>query len=123
MVRRVVNLLFWRSLSALFLLLGLIGVFVPGLPTVPFLLVAAWAGGKGWPALEAWLLNHPRHGPPIRRWRDHRAVPRRAKWLASASMVLSVVLIVLSTAHVALKVGVALILASVACWLWLRPER
>ncbi len=123
MVRRVVNLLFWRSLSALFLLLGLIGVFVPGLPTVPFLLVAAWAGGKGWPALEAWLLNHPRHGPPIRRWRDHRAVPRRAKWLASASMVLSVVLIGLSTAHVALKVGVALILASVACWLWLRPER
>ena len=123
MVRRVVNLLLWRALAVLCLLLGLLGVIVPGLPTVPFLLVSAWAGGKGWPALEAWLLNHPRHGPPIRRWRDHRAVPRRAKWLASASMGVSVVLIGLSAAHVALKVGVALFLASVACWLWLRPER
>jgi len=123
MVRRVVNLVFWRTLSGLFVLLGLIGVFVPGLPTVPFLLVAAWAGGKGWPALEAWLLNHPRHGPPIRRWRDHRAVPRRAKWLASASMVVSLVLIGLSAAHPALKIGMALLMAGVAAWLWRRPER
>ena len=122
MVRRVVVLLLWRALALLCLLLGLIGVFVPGLPTVPFLLVSAWAGGKGWPALEAWLLNHPRHGPPIRRWRDHRAVPRRAKWLASASMGFSIVLIGLSAAHPALKVGVALLMAVVACWLWLRPE-
>ena len=122
-MRRLLSLLIWRTLAMLCLLLGLVGVFVPGLPTVPFLLLAAWAGSKGWPALETWLLNHPRHGPPIRRWRDHRAVPRRAKWLASASMVVSVLLIALSTAPVALKVGSALLLASVAWWLWLRPER
>ena len=122
-MRRLVKLLIWRALAALCLVLGLVGVFVPGLPTVPFLLVAAWAGGRGWPALEVWLLNHPRHGPPIRRWRDHRAVPRRAKWLALASMVVSMSLIALSTAHLALKIGVALFLASVAWWLWLRPER
>ena len=122
-MRRLLSLLIWRTLAMLCLLLGLVGVFVPGLPTVPFLLLAAWAGSKGWPALETWLLNHPRHGPPIRRWRDHRAVPRRAKWLASASMVVSVLLIALSAAPVALKVGSALLLASVAWWLWLRPER
>ena len=122
-MRRLLSLLIWRTLAMLCLLLGLVGVFVPGLPTVPFMLLAAWAGSKGWPALETWLLNHPRHGPPIRRWRDHRAVPRRAKWLASASMVVSVLLIALSAAPVALKVGSALILASVAWWLWLRPER
>ena len=122
-MRRLLSLLIWRTLAMLCLLLGLVGVFVPGLPTVPFMLLAAWAGSKGWPALETWLLNHPRHGPPIRRWRDHRAVPRRAKWLASASMVVSVLLIALSAAPVALKVGSALLLASVAWWLWLRPER
>ena len=44
-----------------------IGAVLPGLPTVPFLLVAAWAGGKGWPALEVKLLNHPRYGPTLRR--------------------------------------------------------
>ncbi len=122
-MRRLLSLLIWRTLAMLCLLLGLVGVFVPGLPTVPFMLLAAWAGSKGWPTLETWLLNHPRHGPPIRRWRDHRAVPRRAKWLASASMVVSVLLIALSTAPVALKVGSALLLASVAWWLWMRPER
>ena len=41
---------------------------MPLLPTTPFLLVAAWAGGKGWPQLEAWLVAHPRWGPPITRW-------------------------------------------------------
>ncbi len=115
-------LLGWRLLAGVSVLLGLIGVFVPGLPTVPFLLLAAWAGGKGWPALEAWLLNHPRHGPAIRRWRDHRAVPRRAKWAASATMALSVVLIALSGAVLWLKIGMALFLAAVATWLWRRPE-
>jgi uncharacterized membrane protein YbaN (DUF454 family) len=122
MVRRVLGLLLWRLLAATSLLLGLVGVLVPGLPTVPFLLLAAWAGGKGWPALEAWLLAHPRHGPAIRRWRDHRAVPRRAKWLASATMLASAALIGLSSAPAWLKLGMVLLLACVATWLWRRPE-
>jgi uncharacterized membrane protein YbaN (DUF454 family) len=119
---RLLALLGWRILAIVCVALGLIGVFVPGLPTVPFLLLAAWAGGKGWPALEAWLLNHPRHGPAIRRWRDHRAVPRRAKWLASATMLVSVVLIGLSTAHLWAKLGMAFFLLAVALWLWRRPD-
>lgn len=41
--------LLWRALALLSVLLGLIGIVLPGLPTVPFLLLAAWAGGKGWP--------------------------------------------------------------------------
>lgn len=122
MVRRVLALLLWRTLAVSCVVLGSIGVFLPGLPTVPFLLVAAWAGGKGWPALEAWLLNHPRHGAAIRRWRDHRAVPRRAKWLASLSMGVSAPLIALSAAPALLKAGMLLLMAGVAWWLWRRPE-
>jgi hypothetical protein len=121
-MRRLLALAWWRTLAVLCVVLGLIGVVVPGLPTVPFLLVAAWAGGKGWPALERWLLQHPRHGPAIRRWRDHGAVPRRAKWIASATMVVSVALIAISAAHVALKLGMFAFLAAVALWLWRRPE-
>ena len=122
MLRRHLILWLWRALALLSLLLGLIGVFVPGLPTVPFLLVAAWAGGHGWPALERWLLQHPRHGPAIRRWREHRAVPRRAKWMASAMMLFSSTLIALSAAPLALKLGAPLLMAAVAAWLWRRPE-
>lgn len=112
----------WRALAALGVVLGLIGVVVPGLPTVPFLLVAAWAAGKGWPRLEAWLLAHPKHGPVIRRWREHGAVPRRAKWLASAMMMVSAIVIALSSAPLAAKIGVPGLMAVVATWLWMRPE-
>ncbi len=123
MLRRALSLVLWRSLALVTLLLGLIGIFVPGLPTVPFLLVAAWAGGRGWPRLERWLLDHPKHGPGIRRWRDHRAVPRRAKWAATLTMLLSTGLIAMSSAPLPLKIGVPAIMFAVATWLWLRPER
>jgi len=122
MLNRLVVTLLWRTLALACVVLGIVGIFVPGLPTVPFLLVAAWAAGRGWPRLEAWLLAHPRHGPPIRRWRDHRAVPRRAKWLSSAMMLASTVLIGLSPAPLAVKVGLPALMLVVAVWLWRRPE-
>ena len=122
MVRRVLHLVLWRTLVVLCVVLGSIGVFLPGLPTVPFLLVAAWAASKGWPVVESWLLNHPRHGADIRRWRDRRAVPRRAKWLASLSMGVSAPLIALSASPVLLEAALLLFMAAVAWWLWRRPE-
>jgi uncharacterized membrane protein YbaN (DUF454 family) len=122
MLTRIATLLFWRALALVCLALGVVGVFLPVLATTPFLLVAAWAGGKGWPALEAWLLAHPHLGPPIRRWRDHRAVPRAAKWAASAGILSTSALLALSQAPLALKIGVPLLLLAVAWWLWRRPE-
>jgi uncharacterized membrane protein YbaN (DUF454 family) len=122
MLTRLATLLFWRTLALACTVLGIVGAFLPVLPTTPFLLVAAWAGGKGWPQLEAWLVAHPRWGPPIRRWRDHRAVPRAAKWAASATMLASTLLLALSQAPLWLKLGVPLFMAAVALWLWRRPE-
>lgn len=114
--------LLWRALALLSVALGLVGVVVPGLPTVPFMLLAAWAGGKGWPALEQWLLQHPSYGPTIRRWRDHGAVPRRAKWMASAMMLASSTVLWLSPAPLAVKIAAPATMAAVAIWLWRRPE-
>jgi uncharacterized membrane protein YbaN (DUF454 family) len=99
-----------------------LGAFLPVLPTTPFLLVAAWAAGRGWPQFEAWLLAHPRFGPPIRRWRDHRAVPRSAKWAASLTMLASTALLAASGAPLAAKLAVPAFMAAVAWWLWRRPE-
>lgn len=122
MVTRWAVLVMWRALALVSTALGIAGVFLPILPTTPFLLVAAWAAGKGWPQFEAWLLSHPRLGPPIRRWRDHRAVPRSAKWAAVASMLLSAALLWWSAASLAIQLGVTLFLLAVAAWLWRRPE-
>jgi uncharacterized membrane protein YbaN (DUF454 family) len=122
MARPLLALVFWRTLAVACVVLGLIGVVLPGLPTVPFLLVAAWAGGRGWPALEIWLLNHPRHGPAIRRWRERRAVPRRAKLAAIGTMGVSTLLIAASAAPSWVKFGAPATMAVVAVWLWRRPE-
>lgn len=122
MHRALVRLL-WRALALISIALAIIGVVLPLLPSVPFLLLAAWAASKGWPELETWLLNHTHFGPHIRRWRDSGAVPRRAKWLATVMMSLSACMLALSPAPLAVKVGVPVVMAAVALWLWRRPEQ
>ncbi|MCC5809997.1 MAG: YbaN family protein [Ectothiorhodospiraceae bacterium] len=112
----------WRALASLALTLGAAGVVVPGLPTVPFLLVAAWAGGRGWPQLEARLLAHPVHGPTIRSWRERRAVPRKAKWMASALILSSIVMIAIAPVPMLMRWLLPPLLLCVALWLWSRPD-
>lgn len=121
-MRQAAARLMWRAVAVLALVLAALGAVLPVLPTVPFLIMAAWAGGKGWPALEAWLLNHAHLGPGIRRWRERGAVPRRAKWLATVMMTGSAVMLALSPAPLAVQIGVPAVMAAVAIWLWLRPE-
>lgn len=118
-------ILLWRTLALLLLALGIIGAFLPLLPTVPFLIAAAWCAGKGWPRLESWMLNHPVFGHSIRQWRAHGAVPRRAKWLASmmmASSALMLQFIPLPEWGQWTRWGVPFFLLCVALWLWRCPE-
>lgn len=59
--------------------LALAGIFLPLLPTTPFLLTAAWAFYRSSPALYRRLMEHPRLGPYIRNFREHRAIPLHVK--------------------------------------------
>lgn len=64
----------------------MIGAFLPVMPTTIFLILATWCFGKSSPRLEAWLLEHPRFGPGLRRWREEGAVPLKAKLMAVSGM-------------------------------------
>ena len=116
------KLLFWRRLVVLFLVLGFIGALLPGMPTTVFLILAAWAASKGWPAVDAWLLNHPKYGATLRAWRANGTVPRKAKWFASMMMLVSSMLMLVTNAPILVKIGTNIIMLLVAIWLWLRPE-
>lgn len=77
----------WMILGCLAVALGVLGIVLPLLPTTVFLLMAAYCFARSSPVLHDWLVDHPTLGPPITNWRDHRAISRRAKWLALTSMV------------------------------------
>jgi len=117
----------WWLLAYASLGLGIVGAFVPGLPTTVFVLIAAWAAARGSERLHRWLLAHPKFGPAIRDWQAHGAVSRRAKWLATWAMLASAAILlavmVLSGGHrawmIALPIGC---MAVVGTWLWFRPE-
>lgn len=114
--------LFWRSLVLIFVLLGFIGALLPGMPTTVFLILAAWAASKGWPQMDAWLLNHPKYGKTLRAWRENGTVPRKAKWFASIMMFISAVVMLFTNAPLAVKIFTDVTMLAVAIWLWLRPE-
>lgn len=119
--------LLWWLLAYASLGIGIVGIFVPGLPTTVFVLLSAYAAARGSERLHHWLLAHPRFGPAIRDWQAHGAVSRRAKWSATWAMLLcaAVLLAVMAwfPAHrwwmTALPIAC---MAVVAAWLWRRPE-
>lgn len=112
----------WLVLAYVCLGLGVIGIFLPGLPTTPFVLLAAYAAARGSKRLHAWLLAHRLFGPMIRDWEATGSVSRRAKYWAIGTMAFCAVIFFLTVPKwwmAAIGTG---IMAIVGSWLWLRPE-
>lgn len=81
--------LVFLCLGWFFVALGIIGAFLPVMPTTPFLLLAVACFARSSPKLEAWLMNHPKFGPSLRNWREHGAISRKAKIMAISLMSVS----------------------------------
>lgn len=77
------------ALGTLFLLVGIIGIFMPILPTTPFLLLATACYARSSRRFYNWLMNHPALGPLIVEWRTYRSIPWRIKLVAVATMTLT----------------------------------
>ena len=117
------QIILWRVAALAAFAVGVIGIAIPVLPTVPFLILSAWAASKGWPEFERRLLEHRLYGPHIRGWRERGIVPRSGKVWATVTMFGSAVLLQLLDLPVWLRIGAPLLMAVVALWLWSRPER
>ena len=111
----------WCALAYASLALGIIGIFVPGLPTTVFVLIAAWAATHGSQRLHDWLLCHPRFGHSIRNWREHGAVSRRGKKMATATMAVCAAITLWCVPLFWVKVLSISCMAVVCGWLWRRP--
>lgn len=111
----------WYALGLLAIGAAMVGVALPIMPTVPFLLLAAFCFARSNPELAARLYNDPRYGPALRAWRDHRAIARKAKISSILAMSAGVAFTwyVVGWPWVAVSLAVLLI---VGPWIWTRPE-
>ena len=102
--------------------LGVAGLFLPLLPTVPFLVLAVWCFTRSSPRLERRVLDHPRLGPPVHAWREHGVVSLPAKLLATVWLSASTA-VAWHAGGDAVGAVAAGVCACVALFLWTRPSR
>lgn len=111
-----------KGFAILCLALGIMGVFLPGLPSTVFILMAAWAAARSSPPLYRWLWNHRLFGPMLRDWSRGGRVSRRSKWAATLMMTASAAILLLTHAPRWAVALACLCMAGVLAWLWRRPE-
>jgi len=113
--------LLYLSLGLASVALGAAGIVLPLLPTVPFMLLAAFFFARSSPRLEAWIVEHPRFGPHVRAWRERGAIGPAGKRAALFAFALSAVLglVLLPFPWLLAPVAAALVGGS---WIATRPE-
>lgn len=111
-------------LGHIFLMLGILGAFLPVLPTTPFLLLSAFLYSKSSPRLHNWIMSHKYLGPPLKDWHERGVIGMKAKIIATIMLVLVIVLRI-STLNVSVWVrGFATaVLIGVLVFIWTRPSQ
>lgn len=109
-------------LAYCFLALAIIGVFLPGLPTVPFLLLTAWFAARGSERLHSWLYAHPTFGKLLTDWEQQKAISRNSKVIAVAMLITSWLFMFYHSDNIWFLAGLAVFFTVVATFLISRPE-
>ncbi|WP_413580762.1 YbaN family protein [Bdellovibrio sp. HCB288] len=109
-------------LGVVSLILGVIGAFLPILPTTPFVILSAFCFVRSSPKAHGWLYNQPLFGKALSDWDQHRAISRRAKILAVSMMALSALIMWSRVNNDILNTVISLILFSVAVFIVSRKE-
>lgn len=114
----------WFILAWICFVFGVVGAFLPVLPTTPFLILSAFLFSKSSPRFHQWLLNLPLAGEGIKEWQDHRVIRPRAKVLCVTMILFSLTLIYLnSNISIKIKVPVTLTLVSVGLFVVSRKNQ
>lgn len=103
--------------------LGFIGIFVPGIPTTIFLIIALWAFSKSSKKLQNWLLHHKKFGPILLNWQEHKVVPYKAKILMVVLMVFAVILFHYAIQNLYLTAGLIIVLLLVVRYVIALPSK
>ncbi len=108
------------GLAWLCIALGILGIFIPGLPTVDFIILAVFFAARGSEKLHQWFRNHRYIGPLIREWQEHRRIPKKAKYISTLSMSLAAGLMIWTIPHPWFVYPAILCMAGVLAWMWFK---
>lgn len=115
---------FFLAAGTVALVLGLVGIFLPLLPTTPFVLLAAACYARGSRRFYDWLLAQRTFGPIIHEWQRHRSIPYKTKITAIVLMSLTLaVSIVFFVQPLWLQALLALMGVGLAVWMYRMPSR
>jgi uncharacterized membrane protein YbaN (DUF454 family) len=115
---------FYFFLAWLSFALGIIGAFLPVLPTTPFLILSAFLFSKSSPRFHVWLLSLPVAGDGIRDWDQNKIIRPRAKILCAVMMTISVLAMwTFAQVHIMLKIIITLLLLSVGLFVFTRKSK
>lgn len=112
----------WAALGLVSVGLGLIGIVLPLLPTVPFMLLAAFFFARSSERLHNWLLGHPTFGPPIEDWNARGAINPRVKRISTVSVVAVFALSLILGLKTSVLIIQAIVLSLVMLFIWTRPN-
>jgi uncharacterized membrane protein YbaN (DUF454 family) len=110
------------ALAYVFVALAIIGAFLPILPTVPFLLLAAGFAAKGSERLHHWIYNHPKYGKIIIDWEQEGAIARGSKYLSATMLCVSWTILYYRSYDTWILTVVALVFVAVSTYVFTRPE-
>lgn len=104
--------------------LGILGVWLPGLPTTVFILIAMWAFSNSSKRLHRWMMKIPILKSAIkeaRRFQREGTVDRRAKFISQACSWISFIGVTIAFQNIAISVAVGLLAASCSVFMYLVP--
>lgn len=114
--------LLWLALGLLSVAAAMIGVVLPLVPTVPFLLLATFCFARSSERLHHWLVTHKRFGPAILDWNERGAIRPTAKRLATVSILAVFALSLVMQLRPMILIIQAVTLGAVLMFIWTRPN-
>lgn len=115
--------IFLLVLGGVSLLLGIVGAFLPIVPTTPFVILAAWCFVRSSEKAHAWLYRQPVFGPALRNWDRNRAIARPAKIWAISMILISLSMAWWRVENSTVVVVITIVLVSVSIFIATRKER
>ena len=110
-------------LGWVFFALGVIGIFLPVMPTTPFMILALWGFSRSSDRFHNWLYNHRYFGPSLQMWNKHRVIPKIAKIMSLSFMSISFIYMVFFVPlAIAVKVLIAVLMLYGAWFILTKPS-